>query len=354
MKAVYIFEDDAERRRKLKASLVRRLRNKAQIEAIDSGGEQAEGTTYEAIIFEKLKNYGPGGALVLCDKDLSKMTGLIGLSASVVSAVADRLGLPLCLYARGEGEPQGEDFLRSLAPWEKKRIVLNFESDKRLAEDCATIYRGFWEITREYSKFQHGKTSTPARILATILNKSSIEDRVALYGSGEQGILEEIMPFLGKEAELRSRMPRILGNWLYTSILRFPGILVSKVAAASYLNIEIEDFLEDATQKLFARCRYRGPFSKMRPYWWRSDLDDLLDKNGCNNGLELCKKKGLECRPCLDLDANERAGYYCMVTKKPVSEGNSRGGISWFPAGADLSRIRNDKFKELAPWIGLY
>ena len=43
-----------------------------------------------------------------------------------------------------------------------------------------------------------------------------------------------------------------------------------------------------------------------------------------------------------------------MLTQQPLSASNSRGGISWFPSGADLARIRKDKFEQITALVGGY
>lgn len=359
MDRVIVFEDQEQLRIDLVKQIRRRLK-KIPIEIVDGRGEQEKRRTYENQIEALLLQMAPEGALIVCDKDLSNLgEQFIGLSATTVAAVADRLGFPLCLYARGEGEPKDEELLKSLAPWEKKRIILDYGSEDRLAKECASIFRSFSDIEKVYAKLEEKDRTTPAAALAKILRQPGIEDRIALYGSGEQGLLEEIMPYLRDNAaetksKLTRRMPRILGNWLYTSILRFPGILVSEVPAASYLNIDPRDFKKSDVQKLFTKAKYTGPFSDLRNWWWRYELDDLLKQSGCGDGLALAKKKGFKVRPCKDSQTGTQAGYYCMVTENPVSDSNSKSGISWFPAGSDLARIQLDKFNELAPWVGLY
>jgi len=360
MKHIVVFEDIEAKRIELIRRLKQRLRGKASVEWIDGEGAQVMDRTYESQLKEEMKKYPPGKALVICDKDLSGMIPKYpGLSASTVAAAVDEIGHhPICLYARGERQ-KGEEFLRSLAPWEKKRIILDFKGEEDLAADCVKIFKGFHKIDSSYSSLKK-KRSTPAQALSEILGKPEIVDSIALYGSGEQGLLEDIMPFIkglsGKKIneELGKRMPRILGNWLYTSILRFPGILVNEIAAASYLNIHLKDFTKPSIQKIFSSAKYKGPFAEMGQWWWRHELDDILINNECKDGFDLANKKRLRLKPCKDEQSNERAGFYCMVTEKPVSEKNSRGSISWFPSGADLTRIRKDKFNELAPWIGLY
>ena len=153
---------------------------------------------------------------------------------------------------------------------------------------------------------------------------------------------------------LYKRMPRVLGKWLFLSVLRFPGVLVNEVATASYLNIDPGDFKKKEVQALFRKGEYKGPFAELGPWWWRRTLDGLLDKSDCEDGRELADKSNIKVRACLDPKSKKQAGYYCMLTRKPVSEENSRGGISWFPSGADLARIRKDKFEEITALVGMY
>lgn len=361
MDKIIVFEDQEAKRIDLVDRLKEKLNGIAAVESIDGAGEQESKKTYEAQLEDLLKKMAPEGCLIVCDKDLSDMKErFIGLSGTTVATVADTLGFPLCLYARGEGQPKGEELLKRLAPWEKKRIILDYRSEEALADECVHIFKAFAEIETSYENLSDEDRITPAAALSRILRRPEIEDRIALYGSGEQGLLEEIMPFLGDgspadtKKELTRRMPRILGNWLYSSILRFPGILVKKVPAASYLNIAPKDFATSNIQKLFEKAKYKGPFSDLDNWWWRHELEDILIQNDCDDGFALAEKKGLTVLQCNDSQTGKRAGYYCMVTEEPVSADNSKSGISWFPSGADLARIRLDKYRELAPWVGLY
>jgi len=361
MNKIIVIEDNKPIRDTLVKHLRSRLKDKAIITIIDGVGERELNETYEDLLEKQIKMNAPEGALIVCDKDLSTLgEQFIGLSGTTVAGVSDNLGFPLCLYARGEAEVRGEELLKSLAPWEKKRIILEFKTEKELAKECASIFKSFSEIRRIYDSLRDPERATPAAALSRVLNQPGIEDRVALYGSGEQGLLAEIMPFykatdgMATKLELTKRMPRILGNWLYTSILRFPGILVSDIPAASYLNIDPNDFKKFEIRKLFEKAKYKGPFAELSNWWWRHLLDAILERNDCDDGLTYASQKGYEVAPCLDPQTKDRAGYYCMVTTNPVSVENSKGGISWFPSGSDLARIRKDKFDELAPWIGLY
>lgn len=361
MKYIYVIEDDPKRCKGIIDNLRKTLRSKCVVKQLsperDDADERQEHNyekQLEQIFMSDIKN----GVMIVCDKDLSGLQPrFIGLSGSTVCAVADKLGIPICLYARGENPEEGEEFLKTLAPWENKRIIIPYSDPKTTSDKCAELAKGFTFIANGYDELNNEQKTSPATALANILEKPEIEDKIALYGSGEQGILKDIMPFITKSKqdtnrEMKRRMPKILGNWLYTSIMRFPGILLAPGAAASYLNIHVEDF--ERVMEHFKEAKYSGPFSKLGIWWWRHELDYILSKSKCNDGFELMKKKKIRARQCLDPLTKERAGYFCVITSQPVSYENSHGNISWFPSGADLTRIQNQKYNELAPWVGLY
>jgi hypothetical protein len=234
-----------------------------------------------------------------------------------------------------------------------------------MARKLCLLAEGFREISnilhRSLSRTR-GKVQTPASIMAAILARPELVDQIAMYATGDQAKVAEVLPFAGKNTgdldRLRKRLPTLMGYWLYDSILRFPGLLVNSVAAASYLNIAVEKFQKvEEVQKLFESALYSGPFKDSEnPLWWRGALDDLLSEAGCQDGRALVQKHlqmtVAECR--CSIDARKRAGFYCMATGTPVSAQSSKGNISWFPPGADLARIRNDVYDEIGPWVGLY
>ena len=200
----------------------------------------------------------------------------------------------------------------------------------------------------------------PPAGLAAILDEPSAESKLALYASGDQLFLREVFPFYEPEAAqgdarvLLERLPRLLGKWLRLSILRFPGLLVNEKAAASYLNIAVDDFASTEIRELFEPARYLGPFSDLSGWWWREELDLLLGCNSADDGRQYAEQHDHRVDECLDPQDSRRAGYYCMLTREPVSRENSRGGVSWFPQGADLARIRKDRFDTLTSLVGRF
>ena len=362
MSVILVFDDDPIEREQLTDRLEDICGGETEILPFESNDALADGASFERHIALWIDKHcaGKDVALIVCDKELGRYDKLKGLSATPVSAVAQLKGLPFCQYSRQPGLNDREIArFERLQQWSSEEITLEGLDTEAWAPQAAAIFRGFEQIKAKYKDL--GDTpGTPALALASILDHPESESRIALYGSGEQGFLKEIFTFYDpKEGKpdmdlLCKRMPRILGNWLYLSILRFPGILVNQVAAASYLNIDCEKFRQGEVQQHFEATKYTGPFYELGPWWWRAELDVLLGAAQSEDGREYVEKKDILVNECLDPQSNGRAGYYCMLTQEPVSADNSRGGISWFPSGADLARIQKDKFEEITALVGMY
>lgn len=358
-KSVVFFEDN-ERDRKRISSVLRTEFKGTKVavhdfEPDEKNTEVERGASYETGLIDYLAKSNLGEIeLFIVDMDLSRTKGYVGLSETVVSKVSDKLAVPMCLYARGKG--RGE--LKKVQKWTDYKIILDIADDfSKFARECRIIYEGFQQIKNKYKLVKKHTVHSPAEILAKILNKPNLQDRIALYGSGDKHMLVDILPYYqrSKNQEISKRIPRLLGYWLWDSILRYPGIIVNEIAASSYLNIHTKDFEKKEIQKLFKEAIYDGPFCSIRPMWWRSDLDKLLADTECKDGFEFAKKKNKNVRQCrCSVDEKTKAGYYCMVTDQPVCDVHSRGNISWFPAGADLARIKLNEFNKLAPWLGLF
>lgn len=360
MRSIILFDDLQLERDAILSGLTKTLGAAAKVVPFEAETAPTEGDSYERHISkwieENLATDSIG--LIACDKELGRYKSMPGLSATAVAAVARERGIPCCQYSR-QAKDDKRDFARfeRLRRWSSEEISLDgFEVAPWVAQ-IAALFAGFETIRDAYPKVAVAKT--PAAALAAILGHPEAESRIALYGSGDQGFLIETLALYegGQKpdpVQVHMRMTRVLGNWLYLSILRFPGILVDQGAAASYLNIAPVSFNNTNLQSLFNSALYDGPFAKLGPWWWRNTLDEILEKDECQDGLALVKKHGLTAEPCLDPVTGKPAGLYCMITRTPVSSENSRGGISWFPSGADLARIRKDKFDEITALVGMY
>jgi hypothetical protein len=290
--------------------------------------------------------------LLVADRDLSMSFRFRGMSVSAVIEAAKRLAIPICSYAR---QPGSEDY-KWRAGWEEGHILLSESDDDDLARQAVLAARGFAEIASRLPELIDDELSkSPAKALAAVLGKPEYVDKIALYSVGDQNRLSEV-PVRGKvDQDWVKRIGCFLGYWLWDSILRYPGLLVNEVAAASHLNIVTDDFRIPEIQAVFKDALYGGPFADpSKPRWWRGVMDDLISREGSDDGLDFVRRKvNNTIRPsqCC-VDATKTAGYYCIISDKPVSLENSKGGLSWLPRGADLTRISTPVFEEYGPWIG--
>jgi hypothetical protein len=215
--------------------------------------------------------------------------------------------------------------------------------------------RGFAELAEKLPR-DLSKKKSPADVLSSLLDREEYADKMALYAVGDKYRLGEIVGRGIPDSDDRRKITHFLGYWLWDSLLRFPGVFVNEIAAGSYLNISTDDFAKPEVRAVFDVALYKGPFAdSSSPQWWRGDLDNIVSDADCSDGLELVRKTvGPEIdRSHCSVNEAISAGYYCIISRMPVSLENSKGGLSWFPRGADLTRISNTKFEEYEPWLGV-
>jgi hypothetical protein len=290
---------------------------------------------------------------IVSDADLSRIQHFKGLSDANIRKVSTALGIPSAYYS---SNLTGLGFLKADQAGDG-RILLDKSDLPNLATEVNALVRGFIAITASISAIKQleadARPQDSAALLASLIGRPELENRVRLFISGDQRMGAELLS--SPDNNLR-RQSTIFGTWIYDSVLKYPGLVVNEVAAASYLNISPEEFADCDVRKVFAGGIYEGPFAcESRPLWWRDQLDELMLEEEVDDGREVVLKlTGREVSACKCSESGEApAGFYCMITKKPVSEEYSVGGISWFPPGADLARIVSAKYDELAPWLGL-
>jgi hypothetical protein len=358
---IVFFEDNEAVRAEVLAALEKQLAKSGEIKPFEGGLFQESDADREKMYEERLRSILSSGTyagvtLIVADRDLSKSQNAHfgGLSVSSVAAAAKRLSVPICSYAR---QPETDEY-EWQGRWEEGHIVLRFsDGTDELARRAVLAARGFAQITDALPAVLKEKAhSSAAKILAAVLGQPQFADKIALYGVGDQNRLTEILAKARSKSQDLKPMTHFLGYWLWDSLLRYPGLFVNEVAGASHLNIAFEDFKKPAIRDLFTKAIYNGPFADSHsPQWWRGLLDDIVAGEGAADGLELAKKKvdpatnRSKCR----LNPEKTAGYYCIISREAVSLENSKGGLSWFPRGADLTRISNDKFEEYGPWLGI-
>lgn len=355
MAQLLLVDDLEENRASLASELEGRLPEGDVVQCFDGNYTLGADETYEDCIERWLNETQTVDdmLLVACDKELGRFQNFRGLSANVVSKVARNLGLPFCQYARNQGRSQQAiSRYRALSRWDCDDIALERDSVEGWAHEIAETFEGFKAIRAAYEAKPELSKMKPAEALAEIAGRPESATRIALYGAGDQSILTEVFAFKGNDESrgLDKRMPRILGDWLRLSILRFPGVLVNETAAASFLNISPDDFHKDNVKRHFEAAQYSGPFFGLGKWWWREELDAMVLDGDAGDGRELVTKKGEDAEPCLDKDG-DKTGYYCMITESPVARSKSVGDINWFPAGADLARIESGAYDELTSLV---
>ncbi len=356
---ILLFDDITQNREQVHRALALALGAKGEVQEFDPGvGGMVEGT-YEARLEKDLRTRPNDPAdLIVADRDLSGYTAehYRGLSEATVRRAADIVGVPECGYARGDRDDDPDYIKRGEEREACIRLSLK-PNVEQFAQRVVEISEGFLAIAERLTALKEaGKKLTTEKLLAIILGKPEYADKISLYASGDQNRLASVLRVKGSQGEKTRRLACLLGYWLWDSVLRFPGVTVGVIPASSYLNIREDVFRDDQrVQALFSDARYKGPFAGAKvPMWWRGALDDLVSGSGFRDGRELVSKRlqrdDIPPSQCCE-DPSIIAGYYCMLKEKPVSLKNSKGGLPWFPRGADLARVSTSALEELGPWL---
>ncbi len=353
---IVLFEDTPPQAERLVKAIRVAIGTEGSVELF-TGTQGPENKTYEERLFADLKEQTYADAtLIVADRDLSKTKAYRGLSESIVRRVADRLAVPQCSYASNSGD----DFILAAEEREARIAVSISRGEDKCAQQIVAIARGFRELHDKLVDMKEmqqiaGKRSE-GKTLASLLGKPEYADKIALYASGDRNRPGHVLNIgKGKDQERLKRVTCLFGYWLWDSVLQFPGVVVNDVAAASYLNIGTEEFCGDTEIcGLFSEAIYTGPFAQAKErLWWRGMLDDMVAGVQVTDGRELAAtrlNRAISRSECSE-DSDIPAGYYCMLSKQPVSLQNSRPGLAWFPRGADLARVSHSRYEELGPWL---
>ncbi len=352
---IILFEDSQGTAQELLLGLKSALAGKGEASLFEPDPGARPLGTYEARLEKELSlpQYRDA-SLIVVDLDLSKVEQYRGLSESTVRRVTDVLSIPECGYARGEDI--GDEFVRKAEQHEFSIAVSLKEGVEKFTRQVVSVAEGFVYIAEQLpTALEAPGKKSPGKLLATILGKPEYAEKTALYASGDQNRLASVLRIRETGGETRRRFACLLGYWLWDSVLRYPGVVVNDVAASSYLNIKEDTFRSTpAVQALFEKARYRGPFAEAKgPMWWRGMLDDIVAGSGSADGREFAAgqlQQEILPSECCE-DPTRPAGYYCMLSRKPVSLENSKTGLAWFPRGADLARVSARKYEELGPWL---
>ena len=307
-------------------------------------------------VFQRIFDARDDIALVVVDHDLSGLN--LSISKSAIVAGCSAALIPVCTYHRAPSTTSAVGNLKHIrAQQHSYSIQINLSDLEDAASIVLNIAGGFAELEEKVAALiNEGSTRGPADFIARITGRTDQAPYFLQYMESAT-LFSDILEFADdngglEQARLAQKLSLVLGYWLYSYVLVFPGILLNRIAAASYLDLGQDSFT--GNHEAFSTAEYRGPFSVAGEYWWRYDLDDLLIGKDVDSGFELLQLTGIAAERSLCFVSNESpAGYYCIAHKKPVSIESSKGNIGWIPSGADLCRIDISTFDKLSPLLGL-
>jgi hypothetical protein len=304
----------------------------------------------EEVVRSRLLDPNPT-SLVLLDLDLSKFPKHV--AREFVQGVCSDRRIPICVY---NYRPDVLQRLKDLRQWQEEAIsITDCGTIEELAERFLDCIGGFMALRASLSQSGRGDFRQTIRQILQCPKDARIQLDQYFWGRFEPLQVAELSP------EERVRVfTTSLGYWVYNVLLRFPGVLLGVKPAASYLDIDVDAFCtKPEIQKLFDAARYKGPFSGVRPYWWASSLDQILAEGMVESDTSMvsgnthAERRGLSVPRCRCLRGHDGAGYFCIIRQEPVCAEHSVRPSGWLPVGADRSRIEQEKYDELNPWLAL-
>ncbi|WP_321366996.1 hypothetical protein [Pseudomonas extremaustralis] len=298
--------------------------------------------------------------LVLLDTDLSRGREL-QTHSSYKSALRE-LGMPVCRYQKGgtssslEQLPQLQRTIRdgASAIWIPKALV----SGNRTAElvpRLMSISQGFKDIEaalQAQPQLLEGRHS-PTEVLASVLGDPNLSDEFLGYAA--QNLVYFAKPEVDYEGYQISEMQRYatqLGYWLFNYIITFPGPILRTDAALAYLNVHPNELASHPELlDIIAPAKYSGPFKELEGYYWRFRLIRILDENQGDIGNHpIIVGKAVQ---RVDPENLGALAYICMVSGKPIAEGQAAVSPDWVPSGASEAKIDETVLEELGPLAGI-
>lgn len=350
---VVIFEDNDESLRELTREIDHRLATVGAVAVWHKSAKEARAISaanLQKIVMDLLLQ--PHAAtLVLLDWDLTMYVEPI--TRELVRGQCDENGLPLVVYHAAKGV---REEAKRLLRWNESQISLDsYLPYDEIARRAVSFYLGFQKIK---AAIETGHDRDFGHVLRDVLQPpASAESHVDRYARGKTKTLE----VADAEAAMRNQVAATnTGYWIYNRLLQFPGVLLNPTAAASFLDIDPEDFSRPEIRRLFEPALYKGPFHETGPYWWATELDEVCAQRAKQDapripaGREIAANEtGANVRRAVCVhNGHEGAGFYCILRRQAVCEEHSVAP-SWLPAGAERSRIESDRYKQLAPWLGL-
>lgn len=323
----------------------------------------AEGESHEEQLLARVRAAQDKHAidLVLLDSDLSRMGN--GIAQSMCRQAFQEVGLPVCRYKKRHSTTKArelQDLRRTAregasAVWVPNDLVQPQNLAERLMPWLVAMGKGFGAV-RDALRADESllkKSQGPAGILAVALKRPAV--KADLLGYTGQNFFFFGAP-TGEDEDDPTNPPievlaTQLGYWLYNYILRFPGPILSRGAAAAYLNVQPQELQTNEMNEAIAPASYDGPFSDVEDFFWRDELAAILDKlQG-----DIANAPHLKGRKLARVDETNpgSSAFFCVLTQKPISDADAAPTPEWIPPGAQLARIEGKWYEQLGPMLSI-
>ncbi len=293
-------------------------------------------------------------SLAVLDYDLTMYDPLVDRDG--VQTVCQQIGVPVCVYTFQPGAATRTEYL--LRSRDREISIDVAEQSSRVPQLLISYASGFDQLVANSNL---SSTQRMDQFAKSVL-KAPAEAALALqrYRWGPKTPVAVVRASRKLDSARKTRIvASTLGYWVVNELLHFAGVLLNATAAASYLDIDDQQFNERAEVRgLFDDAVYRGPFSETGPYWWTCELDRIIATGSPassthGTGYDLAQSKLGGISHCRCAEGHEGAGYFCIVSERPVCERHSVRPMALIPLGADRSRIRKREFARLPPWLTL-
>jgi hypothetical protein len=306
--------------------------------------------------------------VVATDHDLTKQ-GYKGLFGSAVVEWCQEHVVPVGDFSRGNarGLPNEPALFELRVP----------PDDIHGAQFIAAAYCGFRDLKSKVTEVlaSEKRDQGLASLLSECLERPQLESQLALYlsrfGNAALGVAGRLRDASKGDRtagppDFAPALSYIMGHALLNVVLRYPGPILSLDALCAYTGTGSTE--AGPLHELFGEARYDGPFSGLGQFYWRSDVDSMIDAFGPEtaddvsddfaaiNRAAVEEKLGrqLAAHSC-DRDdcGGKRGGFLCPFTKRTVCARRdcSVATSNWIPTGASLSRVEKDYHDEWAPLL---
>jgi hypothetical protein len=293
--------------------------------------------------------------LTVLDWDLSMGDGPI--TRDNIVSYCETNHIPLCVYHRMSTGLSDE---RAVQEYEESRFKVDPTSLADAGSKVGHIANGLHDITTTISEVFDGEGDQP---LPDLLDAPiTVRGKLDQYSWGNPGVIKSGQTEVSQD-ELVRRATTNQGYWILNELLEFPGALLNETALAAYLNVDHERFEQSTAYRVpFEDAKYSGPFGELHDWWWTPSIHEIrveqMDEEDAEPplGPELFDRLGT---PEIDVShctsdrggGHEGARYYCIIKETPVCEEHSTAPEGWIPKGATRSRVSEEEYDRLKPWV---